>query len=994
MNLRNATFLALNIIASPTVHAFSQFVEAQSPQNVAALIYGLLGLMAILFVTPLLQFYFAAVREVNQQLALTEQTRVLDTANTGIVYVAQNGTINFANETAINQLGKARSHLINQIFVDQVSKEFIVDVQRALTSEDSQTKVQVQLGQLPFTLEFGAWLKHGNQPYRIVTLNPNVSATMDTLTKTNMDKLLNQLSQTQGALEIAEKRLQQLIDFAPIGIGKIDNNHQILSANQCLIQRLKYNEDELKKGNIYKLFNDPEAASLSAKRLQKHKKLHHAYVELTTRDGDSAPTELTVDLFDPDREEYLFWMINYCDEQFQYDKFNALLENTGIPVAILTDKGFSKLNKKAYKFFQIENEKDITGLFPYSLALNQSKEKGEELAIIVETIRLKGGTKSMQWSHYINDEPVPCEITLVPVYKSNKLDSILCIWTDLRELEQAGVELRHTAAKLESLRLECEQKQRLLVDNEQTLAALKHTRSRLAKLEHEYASKSAENEALEGDLAAVKVDLERVKNQEAALSCQLSQVTSQYESAGPEHHEMLQTLDQAKSKIKSQEVELNEYSSKFTVMELNAEAEQLEISALHSQIDSLKQSISQKEQTNELLDYQLNRLETEHENATNFINKLTEQLTAQRKSTEIEEQKNMTLTAQSESDSISQLQAQLKLVTSDCAQVKQQLLEAKVKVDTELARTTATLEKAQKRVNELLQFCQQLEQENNQHTELIDNLMSQVSSLKDETRQQHEQLTNNHQQWSQQQILSQQKHEFSEQALAQEKQVTTELYIKLEALVKTQQDVQAELEYAQDELAQIKLEVAEKQIQQHNIEAQLFEQKRKERDYHASIQAAQEAQASLRSKLLTAEKHLTLNAKSNTSIINNRPDIESIVLPNRLVSWFDLNYFWANQPSDFRLSLSLSALLDEIDHILRHGDVAVQSEKMAEISAIAQQLVTVSKAVNAEQLIDLAQNLTRDCRLGMKENALVRWQPTRQALQKSQRVVYEQLQHV
>lgn len=934
--LYNCALLFFITLTSPTAFAFSEFVNAQSPQHIAALIYGLLGLMTILFITPLLQFYVGAARAVNYKQALDVQTRALDAANTGIVYLREDGTIYYANETAITLLGSAQRNVINQTFIEYIQEGAREEVKRALTREHAQISVQVEGVNSPITLHFGEWLKYANTPFLIITLVSDANASKS---DPPPDTSNNELSQTTHALQAAEQQLQQLINLAPVGIGTLNSRHEILSANDNLIERLKYNAQALKQGNIYKLFTHAEEASLSARELQEHNQIHGLHVELTTRDGESAPTELTVDLFDTDRDEYLFWMVNYCDEQFQYDKFNALLEHSGVAVALLTDAGFSKLNRTAYSFLKIESNSNINDLSPSSLTLNHSKEDALELATLIDTIRQKGGMKSLRWSHRINGEAVPCELTLVPVYKNNKLDAIMCIWTDLRELEHAGAALRTTTSKLE------------------------HTDARLAQVEREYAAASAKNEALEGELAALKADLERVKEQEAAFASQVSQ--SQHE---PEH-----ALDLAKSKITSLEALLTERNKKITVMELNREAEQSEVSALLSQIDNLKQSVYQKEQANEVLEYHLERLESEQENATTFINRLTEQLTEQRKSSEQAEQKIQLLAAQSESGEMGELQTQLATLASDHAQEKQRLLDARAEENTELVRTKAALEKAQQHVSELSHASAQLELENNQHTALIDNLMSQVSTLTQESRQ--------------------------------HKQTTLEVQRELETQRRAQQVAQSQCSNAEHELMRLKQHLADVQEQKQNAEDQLSGQQQKEQKYRAEIRAAQAEQELLRNKLREAKKQteaLTQLAKNHkaphtvppSSSVHSRPDIESIVLPNRPVSWFDLNYFWANQPSDYRLSLSLNALLDEIDNVIRHGDEAIQSEKIAEMSSLAQQLLNVSKTINAGQLIDLAQSFTSDCRQGMKDNARVRWQPTKHALQQSQRVVYEQLQHI
>lgn len=59
--------LLLIFIASSEAFAINEFIEVQSSHRMLALIYGLLGLMTLLFITPFLQFYFAAVRSLGHK---------------------------------------------------------------------------------------------------------------------------------------------------------------------------------------------------------------------------------------------------------------------------------------------------------------------------------------------------------------------------------------------------------------------------------------------------------------------------------------------------------------------------------------------------------------------------------------------------------------------------------------------------------------------------------------------------------------------------------------------------------------------------------------------------------------------------------------------------------------------------------------------------------------------------------------------------------------
>ncbi|GGW81659.1 PAS domain-containing protein [Alteromonas halophila] len=835
------------LLLSPATYALSDVVAQQNPHNVAALIYGLLGLLALFLITPVVQFYVGAVRASNHRQALSQHARAL---------------------------------------AEEQSE------QTAVTPGDQTEK-----------------------PERTMPSPP----------------------------------LQNVVDDSPVGVCRLNGQYEIISANHSLVTRLNYQESDLRKGDIFKLFADADTAERCARLLQSQQRLAGEHVEFITRDGDSLPVELTVERLADGHEEYICWIVNYSDEQFQYDKFNSLLENSGLPVGILTKQGFVKLNKNAYKFLQVESEVRLQGLSLQSLSINHSKEKADELASLVDTVMQKGGVSSLPWSHKINGETVPCEITLVPLYKAHQLDSLMCVWTDLRELHQASELLKTTSSELQALRLEKAQSQtQTLQQLRKTETELEQTQALLTQLQQDHG-----------------IATDRVK----ALELKLSERNRQADaSSDTPATDAKQTLRSADTTITSQETALRERDKKIAAMTLSLEAEQRQISALQSQITGLKSALHKKQQENELLDYQLDRLEAEQENATDFIRRLTQQLNVQRKSAQ---QLNTAQTKDSATTTIQTLRGQLDAVMADSLKEKQQLLEAKAKVDADLASTKAALNKTQKHARELMASCEQHQADNKQHTDLIDTLMSQLTALKDDVRQQAQTAS-----------------EHGQNA-------------ELQALQRALNERQAELDRTKTELTQLKQTLTLKLKQQRHTDAQLAALQQKEQDYQARLKEAHHAHTQLTDKLAALQKQTRAAGsqaptppQSLSAILQNRPDIESIVLPTKPVSWFDLNYFWASQPSDFRLSLSLSALLDEIDTLLRRGDSAVRSAQMTEISQIAEQLQRVSKTVNADQLIDLAQSFTRDCRLGMKDNALVRWQPTKQALQKSQRVIYEQLRHV
>ena len=252
------------------------------------------------------------------------------------------------------------------------------------------------------------------------------------------------LQQANRAVELEKQRMANLLELAPVAIASINQDDQIVHANKVMLERLKYSEKELKKGNIYKLFSEPAEAGTTAKQLNKKGRLQDFHVRLKGKDGKLYPGELKVDLFNEDSKEYLFWIVDRSDEQFQRDKFESLLQYNHAAIAILSDTGFSKLNQAACDLFKVEDEEDVFGKAPFSAEFNTSEERANALAQTVEKVKVNAKPSSFQWKHQIRNKAVQCKLTLVPIFKDHAFDSILCIWAPLTS--DLDIEDEHKAA--------------------------------------------------------------------------------------------------------------------------------------------------------------------------------------------------------------------------------------------------------------------------------------------------------------------------------------------------------------------------------------------------------------------------------------------------------------------------------------------------------------------------------------------------------------------
>ena len=232
--------------------------------------------------------------------------------------------------------------------------------------------------------------------------------------------------------------------------------------------------------------------------------------------------------------------------------------------------------------------------------------------------------------------------------------------------------------------------------------------------------------------------------------------------------------------------------------------------------------------------------------------------------------------------------------------------------------------------------------------------------------------------------------------IKQLEQAKTELQ---KALIDAQQSVTS-LQKITDEKQAVENELKAQQEKAANAENELEKQKQKVSASDKALQEAQQNQSALQEQLTKLESQVN-EAKTAASEVSAdasatqaypvRSDIEALPSPENPVAFFDLNYFWSSQDENATLSSSLQSLLVKVEDVIAKGEKAVESEKLGELVSTSQALMKLARSINAEPLVDLAQSLENDCRQGLLDNALIRWYPTKTGLQKTLKVVYQQL---
>ena len=233
---------------------------------------------------------------------------------------------------------------------------------------------------------------------------------------------------------------------------------------------------------------------------------------------------------------------------------------------------------------------------------------------------------------------------------------------------------------------------------------------------------------------------------------------------------------------------------------------------------------------------------------------------------------------------------------------------------------------------------------------------------------------------------------------------------KLQKLEASKTELQKALIEAKETISSLKQTALDRQSVQSELEVQqrraqsaevnFEQQKERAQQFEQELNLAKQEQQKLKEELEVIKKEASTPsvqpsaASASTVGYPVRVDIEELPKPENATAFFDLNYYWTAQGEEATLSSSLHELLTELESLIDKGDKAVESEKLPALVATSQSLMKLARSINSDALVDLAQSLENDCRQGLLDNALIRWYPTKTGLQKSLRVVYEQLQRI
>ncbi len=472
---------------------------------------------------------------------------------------------------------------------------------------------------------------------------------------------VTEVIESKTQLKSEREQLENMLNLAPVAIATIDAEDRVITANHNMLHRLQYSENELKHGNFYQLFSDPAEAGKAAKKLNQTGKLRDFHARLKGKDNQLHPSELHIDLINREKQEYLCWIADRSDEQFQQDKFDSLLEHSSMPMAILNEQGFHKLNEAALSFFGAQDEYELRNVMPYSTKLNSNELKASRLKRAIEQVKQSGKVHSLDWEYQIGDYSLPCHSTYVPIYKDKSFDSILCIWMDKRELQKADEARAQALSLKQAAERESEEKQKLLADSQDELAnkmkSLEDTQQELQSVQarfdetcSEYSQLKEEHKSVADNLQQLQSDYSQSRDMLADAQRTNSELKDQLDSSAEQVKGLHDQREQIAIALRESENKYKDAQQALALSEENAQQlkshlkdQKGKMTTLVSQIQHMKDAVSDKDEQINQVSEQIQSLQSQLSSSATTTESLRQQLVNQRKASEEAEKQRRAL---------------------------------------------------------------------------------------------------------------------------------------------------------------------------------------------------------------------------------------------------------------------------------------------------------------------------------------------------------------
>ncbi|MCC2618117.1 PAS domain S-box protein [Aestuariibacter halophilus] len=670
----------------------------------------------------------------------------------------------------------------------------------------------------------------------------------------------------EAAMEAERQRFTHILDMAPLAIALIDKDDHIIQANQVTTERLGLSEQELQSVSFYDLFNDGHNAARAAKQLQQDGQLRNYAVKLKGKDGHLFPSELHVDEFDRNAGQHLVWIADVSDKQLHQDKFDSLLQHSSIPMAVLSEQGFEHLNPAALEFFHADSGEELAGLFPYDESLNVDEQSAQRLRQKITQIRTDGRAQSMPWQHQRKDQILPCHATFVPMFKGRQLESILCMWLDMRAVKQADAARQEAISRQAEAERIAQEKQQQLESSQDQLASktrsLQDTQSKLEAVTEDLSAKESAFSTLQAEHASVtdhlnklqqdyqqsREKLAQTEQSNAELEEQLAQSSEKVSALQQQRNQIADALQYSEQQHKRAQQQLLESEQLTEKLQKEQQQQAEQINQYEQQVSGLKGEITDKDRQLHEVSGQINTLQSQLTSSSQTSDKLREQLQMQRKASEEaarqrRELEQIVRQAESELGSkarhIEHLQHEMSKFEELSQQEKGDMEKQQKALADELAAKHQQLEAMQTKLEETLQQSEQEKAEKEAQQQRLQQLEKELNDVEARTAEQQQKMAEADEYWKAQQAELQ------------------------EALKAKQQQLQDTLATLEDTTQQTEAERAERARQEQiyaKLEKELAEMEQRAAEQNAKMAQSdkqwQEHQKSLSEELEAKQQQL------------------------------------------------------------------------------------------------------------------------------------------
>jgi epidermal growth factor receptor substrate 15 len=632
------------------------------------------------------------------------------------------------------------------------------------------------------------------------------------------------------------QKMHDLIEHSPLGIAIFDHEDKLTGVNVALTKLLDQDKPALEKQTFYHLFKNPEQSGTAARLLHQKGHIDNFEAELICADNHTLSTRIDVSKLAGKARQYICWVTDSRQQQFLSYQLNQLISYSHMPVALMGENGFTQLNPAACALFDAKSEDELMGLSPASETLNAYQENSDKMATYLARVQADRKALCVSWSHQVNGKALPCEITLVPLFECDKYISTLCMWVDLRAIEQANgarldaVNLRQAAER------EMAEKQQLLQSSQDLLAngarSLQDTQERLQRAENDLATKmntivdlQQAQEDISGHLLSLQDDYARnrellAQSQEsnAELEGQLEDSSDKVNRLQKQRNEITDALHYSDRKHKKAQEQLALSEQNTQRFKEEQALQQASLGALLDKIAYLKNAIDNKDKQISEVSGQINCLQSQLIGSAQTSEKLHQQLMNQRKASEVAEQKRreLELTCQAaqaqlgnKSSHVEHLQHEMNMLEQMSQQQKGDMEKQTQQRKKELKAKQQQLDATEDALSEARQLSAQEKQQSALREAQVAKLQQELQDVEKRSIEQQQKITETDAKWHGQQVALQEELKAKQEELqsttaqlSNTRQQTAEQKAQHRALLETLQAELKDVEHragAQDE---------------------------------------------------------------------------------------------------------------------------------------------------------------------------------------------------